>query len=44
MPRIVKPLPTYTKGEELFNAISHGVGALLALAALPIMIVCPPFT
>ena len=43
MPRIVKPLPTYTKGEELCNAISHGVGALLALAALPILIVWAAF-
>ena len=27
-----------TKGEEIFNAVSHGTGALLSLAALAIMI------
>ena len=31
--------PMYTLGEELFNAISHGVGALLSVAALVIMAV-----
>ena len=29
----------YTRGEEIANAVSHGVGALLALVALPILIV-----
>lgn len=35
----------YTGGEEVFNAISHGVGALLSIAALVLMIVfsCIPF-
>lgn len=29
----------YTLGEEVANAVSHGIGALLAIAALPILIV-----
>jgi hemolysin III len=29
----------YTLGEEIFNSISHGVGALLAVAALVLLIV-----
>lgn len=29
----------YTKGEEIANSVSHGIGALLALIALPIVIV-----
>lgn len=29
----------YTKGEEIANAITHGIGALLAVAALVILIV-----
>lgn len=32
-------LPSYTLGEELFNAISHGLGALLSVAALVLMLV-----
>lgn len=32
-------LPVYSLGEELCNAISHGVGALLSLAALILMTV-----
>ena len=31
--------PMYTLGEELFNSISHGVGALLSIAALVILAV-----
>ena len=31
-------LPDYTLGEELFNAISHGLGALLSIAALVLML------
>ena len=27
-------IPSYTLGEELFNAISHGIGALLSSAGL----------
>ena len=27
-------IPNYTLGEEIFNAISHGIGALLSVAAL----------
>lgn len=29
----------YTGGEEIFNAVSHGVGALLSIAALVILVV-----
>lgn len=29
----------YTVGEEIFNAVTHGVGALLSVAALVIMVV-----
>lgn len=29
----------YTLGEEIANSVSHGVGALLAIAAIPILIV-----
>lgn len=31
-------IPRYTLGEELINAISHGVGALLSVAALVMML------
>ena len=31
-------VPAYTLGEELFNAISHGLGALLSIAALALML------
>ncbi|WP_341285551.1 PAQR family membrane homeostasis protein TrhA [Priestia megaterium] len=30
---------TYTKGEEIANSISHGIGALLSIAALVLLIV-----
>ena len=38
-------IPKYTLGEELISAISHGVGALLGIAALDLCIVksCNPF-
>ena len=32
-------IPAYTLAEELLNAISHGIGALLGVAALVLMIV-----
>ena len=32
-------VPKYTLGEELINAISHGVGAGLAIAALVLLCV-----
>ena len=32
-------IPKYTLGEELFSAISHGVGALLSIAALVLCVV-----
>ena len=49
MEHSVKPhrisIPKYTLGEELMNSITHGVGALLGLAALVLCIVksCMPF-
>ena len=30
----------YTDGEEVFNAVSHGIGALLSIAGLVILVVC----
>lgn len=33
------PIPNYTLGEEIFNAISHGVGALLSVIALVLMLI-----
>ena len=36
--------PSYTIGEELVNAISHGVGAALAIAALVLLVVSAAFT
>ena len=32
-------IPRYTLGEEIFNAVSHGVGVLLGIAALVLLIV-----
>ena len=29
-----RPLPTYTKGEEVFNMVSHIVGGAIGVAAL----------
>lgn len=34
-----KELPKYTVGEELWNSISHGIGALMAVAALVLLVV-----
>ena len=34
-----KPAREYTLGEEIFNAVTHGVGAGLAVAALVVLIV-----
>ncbi|MFR5090847.1 MAG: PAQR family membrane homeostasis protein TrhA [Adlercreutzia equolifaciens] len=34
-----KPVREYTLGEEIFNAVTHGVGASLAVAALVLLIV-----
>ena len=34
-----KPQKDYTLGEEIFNAVTHGVGALLAIAAIPLCVV-----
>lgn len=36
----LKPMPLYTLGEEIFNSVSHGVGALLAIAGCAVLIVC----
>ncbi len=30
----------YTLGEEIANSVTHGIGALLAIAAIPILVVC----
>ena len=32
-------IPSYSLGEELFNSISHGIGAALSIAALVVMVV-----
>lgn len=32
-------IPDYTIGEEIFNAVSHGLGALLGVAALVLMVI-----
>ena len=32
-------IPKYTLGEEIFNSISHGIGAGLSIAALVLMVV-----
>ncbi|MBR3794609.1 MAG: hemolysin III family protein [Clostridia bacterium] len=34
-----RPLPTYTKGEEIFNMVSHIVGGAIGIAALVLCIV-----
>ncbi|MDO5358003.1 MAG: hemolysin III family protein [Slackia faecicanis] len=38
-PRSKKNVREYTVGEEIANSISHGIGALLAIAAIPICVV-----
>lgn len=35
----IQPQKDYTVGEEIFNAVTHGVGALLAIAAIPLCVV-----
>ena len=42
--RAPRPQPVYTLGEEIFNAVTHGVGALLAIAALVLLIVRAAFS
>ena len=37
-------IPSYSLGEEIFNSVSHGVGALLSVAAIVILIVKAAFT
>ncbi|MDE5792305.1 MAG: hemolysin III family protein [Oscillospiraceae bacterium] len=32
-------LPSYTLGEEIFNSVSHGIGALLSIAGCVVLIV-----
>ena len=34
-----KPLPDYTMGEEIANSVTHGLGAMLSVAALVLLIV-----
>ena len=41
---VMNPVPLktskeYTLGEEIFNAITHGIGALLAIASIPLCVV-----
>lgn len=38
-PRLKKNVCEYTVGEEIANSISHGIGAALAVAAIPICVV-----
>lgn len=38
-PTQVRPQKDYTIGEEIFNAVTHGIGALLAIAAIPLCVV-----
>ena len=35
-----RDLPFYTRGEEIFNMVSHIVGGALAVAALVLCVVC----
>lgn len=37
--RGLRELPHYTLGEEIFNSVTHGIGVLLAIAALVLLIV-----
>lgn len=37
--RLKIKIPVYGLGEEIFNSISHGIGALLSIAALVLMII-----
>lgn len=39
MQKPIVRIPSYTLGEELFNSISHGIGAMLSIAALVLMTV-----
>lgn len=39
MERKKRNVREYTLGEEIANAITHGIGALLAIAAIPILVV-----
>ena len=38
-PREPHPLPDYTMGEEIANSVTHGLGAMLSVAALVLLIV-----
>lgn len=33
------PLPSYTRGEEILNSVSHGVGALFGVAGTAVLVV-----
>lgn len=35
-----KGMPRYTLGEEIFNGVSHGAGAVLSVAGTVVLIVC----
>jgi hemolysin III len=38
--QVLKRVKAYTLGEEIFNSVSHGVGALLSIAGTAVLIVC----
>lgn len=40
----VHPQPVYTLGEEIANAVTHGIGALLGVAALVLLVVRAAFS
>ena len=42
--RAVLNLPFYSLGEEIWNAVSHGIGAGLSIAALVLLMVFTPKT
>ena len=37
--QVAKVVKRYTSGEEIFNSVSHGIGALLSIAALVLLVV-----
>ena len=42
MPQEKNLAKAYSLGEEIFNSVSHGVGALLSIAATVLLIVFSP--
>lgn len=37
--QLKKSVREYTLGEEIANSITHGIGALLAIAAIPLCVI-----